>query len=61
MDKISKFLAKLTEKERLILLDILLQIETDSLSNLDISKLSGEEDLYRVRKGVFRIIFRKKE
>ncbi len=42
-------------------MEILLQIQSDALDSLDISKLSWEEYLYRVRKGKFRIIFSQKE
>ncbi|MDD2693341.1 MAG: hypothetical protein PHY14_00235 [Candidatus Gracilibacteria bacterium] len=59
MDKITKFLLKLSLSERIILLEILEQISNLHLDNLDVKKLAGETDLFRVRKGKIRIIFRK--
>lgn len=32
---------------------------SDNLIGLDVKKLQGRNDIYRVRKGMFRIIFRK--
>jgi len=57
MDKIAKFLAKLTDKERVILLEIMRQIQQWQFDMLDYKKLAGEENLYRVRKWSMRIIY----
>lgn len=59
MDNIQKFLKKLTPKEREVLLWLITKIIALDLKNLDIKKLTNHEDLYRVRKGKFRVIFRK--
>lgn len=59
MDKILKFLQKLSSKERDVLLSILSKIQALQLDWLDVKKLATGEDLYRVRKGNMRIIFRK--
>lgn len=59
MDKISKALKKLTRKERKAVEKILVGIEKEELTGFDIKKLKGREDIFRVRKGVIRIIFRK--
>ncbi len=57
MDKITKALKKLTPKERELFRKLLEAIEAQKFSNLDIKKLSGHDDIYRVRKGQFRVIF----
>ncbi len=59
MDKISKALQKLSAKEKVKLKEILLLIKQDDLQGLDIKKLIGRDDIYRVRKGDMRVIFRK--
>lgn len=56
MDHIEKLFRKITRDERALLSSIsqkLLRGETDGLN---IKKLSGS-DFYRLRKGIFRIIF----
>lgn len=58
MDKIFKFLRKRTKKERLLLMalvDLIVQKKTESL---DIKKLTGYDNLFRVRSGKFRVIFK---
>ena len=59
MDKITKFLWKINQKERLILMQLISQIIWTNLSGLDLKQLKWEKDLFRIRKGKFRIIFRK--
>lgn len=60
MDKLLKALQKLTKKEREQIDKILEKIETDHVAGLDIKKLKGRDDIYRVRKGKLRIIYQKK-
>ena len=58
MEKIEKFLQKLTKRERekiIILVQKILNKKTDGLK---VSKLAGFSDLYRIRAGKIRIIFR---
>jgi mRNA-degrading endonuclease RelE of RelBE toxin-antitoxin system len=57
MDKISKALKKLTDKERSIIKKILQKIQTNDFSNLDIKKLKAKSTIFRVRSGKIRIIF----
>lgn len=57
MDKIEKALKKLTEKERERIKEILTQLKTKSFRNLDIKKLKGRDDIFRVRKNDLRIIY----
>jgi mRNA-degrading endonuclease RelE of RelBE toxin-antitoxin system len=58
MDKIKKALKKLTAKEREQIKNILVKLDQGDLKGLDIKKLKGREDIYRVRKGSLRMIFR---
>ncbi len=59
MDRITKALLKLTDKEKSLVKDILLKIKQNSLSGFDIKKLKSRDDIFRIRKGELRIIFRK--
>jgi mRNA-degrading endonuclease RelE of RelBE toxin-antitoxin system len=59
VDTIRKTLKRLPAKQRTQLLEALRLIRTDDLTGLDVKKLQGRNDVYRVRKGVFRVIFRK--
>jgi mRNA-degrading endonuclease RelE of RelBE toxin-antitoxin system len=57
MREIEKLLRKISAKERASLLGFLEQLSAQIKRNsLDIKKLAGS-DLYRARKGSFRIIF----
>ena len=58
-DKIDKALEKLSKKEKAKLKELLFNLEKGALSNIDIKKLKGRDDIFRVRKGGIRIIFRK--
>jgi mRNA-degrading endonuclease RelE of RelBE toxin-antitoxin system len=57
MDKVSKSLKKLHAKERERVKAILEQLETGNTTGLDLQKLSGQKDIYRVRKGDLRVIY----
>lgn len=61
MDKISKVLEKLTEKEREIVKHILSSLLKGENKGFDIKKLKGREDIFRVRKGKLRVIYRMNE
>jgi mRNA-degrading endonuclease RelE of RelBE toxin-antitoxin system len=58
MDKIKKALKKLTTEEREIAKAILAKIDQGNFSALNIKKLKGRQDIYRVRQGKIRIIYR---
>jgi mRNA-degrading endonuclease RelE of RelBE toxin-antitoxin system len=58
-DKIKKLLAKLTSKERDILKLLILRIKLDDTEGLDIKQLRGHSDLFRVRKGRMRVVYKK--
>jgi len=57
MHEIDKFLAKLDVVRREKVLAILLQIQSGNFGNLDIKKLKGFAQIYRVRVGQCRITF----
>lgn len=61
MDKITKALKKLLPGEKAKVRKILQQIEQAKFSNLDLKKLKGRKDVFRVRQGRLRIIFYKKD
>lgn len=58
MDKISKALAKLNQPEKKVVVDILKKIENNNVIGLDLKKLKGYANIYRVRSGKLRIIYR---
>ena len=57
MDKNQKFIKRLSKKEFTVLQSVLQQIEDKETTNLDIKKLTGHLDIFRVRVGTIRIIF----
>lgn len=59
MDKIEKGLRKFSKKERIWIKDILEKIITGNISDLDLKRLRGREDIFRIRRGKIRILFRK--
>ena len=61
MDKIEKALQKLSGKDRKKIKEILARLQAGSFKNLDIKKLKGRNDIFRVRKGELRIIYRLSE
>ena len=63
VDKIQKALNKLSNKEKRQLKPILRDIEENRLTDTryNIKKLAGRNDIYRIRKGQLRIIYRRDE
>lgn len=59
MDKIKKELEKLSKKEKELIKKILLDVKNKNLSNYDLKKLKGNDNIFRIRKGKIRIIFKK--
>ena len=57
MNKLLKFLSKLSFKERKNIDNDIGLILAGKLDNLDIKKLKGFEELYRSKRGNIRIIF----
>ena len=60
MDKIQKALNKLSDNEQNQVKEILERLQTRDTVGLDIQKLKGNKDIFRARKGDFRIIYRQK-
>ena len=58
MDRIVKALNRLTSEERLIVKTILLKIKDRKFFGLNLKKLKSHKDIFRVRKGKIRIIYR---
>jgi mRNA-degrading endonuclease RelE of RelBE toxin-antitoxin system len=58
VDKISKLLAKISKKDLIRLQAVISKIVLSDYSELDIKVLKGHKDIYRVRAGSYRIIFR---
>ena len=59
MDKIQKALNRLGSKGRQKFKSILLQIERGDSRDLDLKKLKGRKDIFRIRKADMRIIIHK--
>ncbi len=58
MDRIKKALEKLTPKEREKIKKILIKLKNRQLGNLNLKKLKGRGDIFRIRQGQIRIIYR---
>lgn len=55
--KLVKFLKKLSVKDRNIIESLIISIKNKEWKHLDIKKLQGNSNIFRVRKGDLRIIF----
>lgn len=58
MDKIEKLFRKLTKKEQEAMFLLLRQLKIDFSKIPGLIKLTGHQNLYRVRMGNYRIIFK---
>lgn len=58
MDSIDKVLRKLSPKERSVVKKIISKLVTSQTQGLNIQKLSGTADIFRIRKGNIRVIYR---
>ena len=58
MDRIEKALKKLTPKERVVIRTVLMSLKNQQLDRLDLKKLKGRDDIFRIRKGQIRILYR---
>jgi len=58
MNRIDKFLARLNKEQLAVAKLLLRKIERSDFVNLRIKKLVGHHDLYRIREGRIRAIFR---
>lgn len=59
VDRMIKNLRKFSRRERDLILQVMKRISINDLQGLDVKKLKDHEDAFRVRKGNYRIIFRK--
>ena len=59
MEKIKKFLLRLSKQEREKLEVVIARIVDGNLNKLDVKKLKGHSDVFRVRAGKIRVVFRK--
>ena len=57
MNKVDKFLKKLSLEDRIVVEKCLNLVKSGNFANLDFKKLKGKENKFRVRKGNIRIIF----
>lgn len=60
-ERFLKYIQKLSPKEQKLFFGILDDIEHLRLEMYDIKKLKGFHDLYRLRKGKWRVLFQKQE
>ena len=58
-DKIKKLLAKLSQQDRNLIKLLVLRITMDDTLGLDIKKIRGHGNLFRVRKNRLRIVYSK--
>lgn len=58
MDKLGKALRKMSDEERACVKIILQKILRRDTRGLDVKKLKGRDDIFRVRSGNWRIIYR---
>lgn len=61
MDQIEKFIKRLDKKLAQLIATILADIVELKLKNYDVKKMKGYKDLFRIRTGNIRIIFKKTE
>ena len=61
VDKIIKALGKLTAKEKQLVRELLIKIPKQDFKGLNLKKLEGRDDIFRLRKGKIRIIFRREK
>lgn len=57
MDKIGKALDKLVFKEKERIKNIIKALQLGRFNNLNIKKLKGFQDIFRVRKGKLRVVY----
>ncbi|MDP2641930.1 MAG: hypothetical protein Q8P21_01400 [bacterium] len=59
MNNVRKFIDKLNKKDKVRILEVIEQIKRGELAHLNLKKLEGKDNVYRVRKGDFRFICEK--
>ena len=61
MDKLQKLFRRIREVDRDRLIAIISEIKSGKIAHLDVRKLKGKITIYRVRKGRFRILFKRRK
>ncbi len=61
MNDISKFIRSIPTREQIRIEEVISKIKSGDISGLDIKKLRGYSDMFRVRIGNYRIICRHNE
>jgi len=61
MDKIAKVLESLSSKERESIRKIVLKIKSGVFVGFDLKKLKGHNNIFRIRSGKLRVIFKKQD
>ncbi|OGF20344.1 hypothetical protein A2Y83_00685 [Candidatus Falkowbacteria bacterium RBG_13_39_14] len=61
MDKVAKALKKFSAGEQSKIKKLLIRLKTGVLKDLDLKKLKGYDDIFRVRKGKIRILYKVNE
>lgn len=61
MDKLKKLLSRISERDRQELQAIIFLIMKNDLALLSVKKVSGHQNVFRVRSGRYRVIFKKEE
>ena len=56
--KIDKVLSKLAKKERKVIEECVTKLISGKTKELNIKKLKGHSDIFRIRKGSLRILYR---
>jgi len=57
MTKLERIIKKFSAIERKVIKNTVIQLKTGSFEGLDVKKLQGSRDIYRVRKGSMRIMY----
>lgn len=57
MTKLERIIKKFSAVERKVIKNTVIQLKTGSFVGLDVKKLQGSRDIYRVRKGPIRIMY----
>lgn len=61
MPSLKKLLSKFNKEERRVIEFLIEKIVFSNWQNLDVKKLKGYKDIFRIRKGNIRLIFSKNE
>jgi mRNA-degrading endonuclease RelE of RelBE toxin-antitoxin system len=57
VDPIVKAFKKLSTKQQLVLTQIFIDIKNRTIDTYDVKQLKGHKNIFRIRKGEYRVIF----